>query len=186
MKRDYSVIGAAGEHLVLSRLLARGILATKAPDGTKAVDLLVHQVGPNGELAGALAIQVKTRTRGANKGWHMSQKHEAQKESWLYFAFVDFEPETPIVYIIPSAKVAKVVEASHLAWLKRPGKRGQAHNDNKLRWIMPDWGFPVPGANAGWLDLYREAWDTLGGAAQIASLATSPKKNGARKHSNAT
>lgn len=50
MARDHAVIGAVGEQLVLSRLLSRGILAAKVPDGTSVVDLVVHQTGLNGEL----------------------------------------------------------------------------------------------------------------------------------------
>ena len=162
MSRDYAVIGAAGEHLVLSRLLARGILAAKAPDGTSAVDIVVHQAAPDGALSIAVALQVKTRTRGGDGGWHMGQKHEDRIEPWLYYAFVDFEPESPVVYVMPSAKVAQVVRESHATWLAMPGKQGQAHNDSKMRRIRPNWPFDVSSAPAGWMDQYREQWELLG------------------------
>ena len=35
MATDKTLIGAAGEHLVLSRLLERGIRASQAPRGTR-------------------------------------------------------------------------------------------------------------------------------------------------------
>ena len=35
MKKDKQLVGAAGEHLVLSRLLSRGLLASPAPRGTR-------------------------------------------------------------------------------------------------------------------------------------------------------
>jgi len=162
MGRDTAVIGAAGEHLVLSRLLSRGILAAKAPDGTSTVDLVVHQAGHDGALSIAVALQIKTRTRGGDGGWHMGQKHEDRAEPWLYYCFVDFEPESPVVYVIPSAKVAEVVRDSHAAWLAIPGKHGQAHNDSKMRRIMPKWSFRVPSAPEGWMERYREAWQLLG------------------------
>ena len=41
MTSDKSLVGAAGEHLVLSRLLARGLLASQAPRGTRKADILV-------------------------------------------------------------------------------------------------------------------------------------------------
>jgi len=43
-KQDKSLIGAAGEHLVLSRLLANGFLAAQAPRGTREVDILVNGI----------------------------------------------------------------------------------------------------------------------------------------------
>jgi hypothetical protein len=160
--RDTAVIGAAGEHLVLSRLLSQGILAAKAPDGTSTVDLVVHQAGNDGSLSIAVALQVKTRTRGGDGGWHMGQKHEDRVEPWLYYCFVDFEPEFPIVFVIPSAKVAEVVRDSHATWLAIPGKQGQPHQDSKMRRIMPKWSFGVASAPDGWMDEYREAWSLLG------------------------
>lgn len=42
MPRDYAVIGAGGEHLVLSRLLSRGIIAAKVPERTAKVDIAIH------------------------------------------------------------------------------------------------------------------------------------------------
>ena len=40
--RDKSLVGAAGEHLVLSRLLSRELLASQAPRGTRKADVLVN------------------------------------------------------------------------------------------------------------------------------------------------
>ena len=42
MNRDKQLVGAAGEHLVLSRLLAKGILASQAPRGARKADILVN------------------------------------------------------------------------------------------------------------------------------------------------
>jgi hypothetical protein len=184
MARDYSVIGAAGEHLVLSRLLARGVLATKAPDGTKGVDLLVHRSRPTGALDVAAAIQVKTRTRGGDGGWHMKAHHESLSDSWLYYAFVDFQPEHPVVYLIPSRKVAAVITRAHALWLARPGKNGQAHNDSVFRRIRPNYTHPVLGAPDGWMEKYREAWDALGDAAGTEPFDSSQKVTTVRKRSN--
>jgi hypothetical protein len=41
MKSDKNLVGAAGEHLVLSRLLEQGILASQAPRGTRKADILL-------------------------------------------------------------------------------------------------------------------------------------------------
>ena len=159
--RDYAVIGAAGEHLVLSRLLSRGIIAAKVPERTAKVDIVIHRSRPSGELDVAAAIQVKTRTRGGDGGWHMKAQHETWASTWLYYAFVDFEPEHPVVFVIPSRKVAAVIKHSHALWLARPGKKGQAHNDSVMRRIRPKYTHPVPGAPGGWMEKYREAWGQL-------------------------
>ena len=161
MARDYAVIGAAGEHLVLSCLLSRGVIAAKVPERTAKVDIVIHRSRPSGELDVAAAIQVKTRTRGSDGGWHMKAHHETWASTWLYYAFVDFEPEHPVVYVIPSRKVAAIIKHSHALWLARPGKKGQAHNDSTMRRIRPNYTHPVPGAPDGWMEKYREAWNLL-------------------------
>ena len=58
MKRDKNLVGAAGEHLVLSRLLNLGYLAAQAPRGTRKADILVNYY----EDIPPCLIQVKTRT----------------------------------------------------------------------------------------------------------------------------
>ena len=71
------LVGAAGEHLVLSRLLSRGILAAQAPRGTRKADILVNHLDGKAPCL----IQVKTRSgKGADGGWHMKAKHEDIKD----------------------------------------------------------------------------------------------------------
>ena len=66
-KLDTTLTGAAGEHLVLSRLLQRSILAAQAPEGVRKVDILINFLD-GGEPS---LIQVKTRQYGSDGGWHM-------------------------------------------------------------------------------------------------------------------
>ena len=82
MKRDKQLVGAAGEHLVLSRLLNLGYLAAQAPPGAAKVDILVnHLDGKPPRL-----IQVKTITgKDINNGWHMSHKKLELKRLKLVF-----------------------------------------------------------------------------------------------------
>ena len=63
-----SVIGAAGEHLVLSHLLRLGYIAGKTPDFTKDYDLVVLNKDGNDSAP----IQVKTTTY---RTWIMQKKH---------------------------------------------------------------------------------------------------------------
>lgn len=158
LKRDKQLIGAAGEHLVLSRLLARGVLASQAPRGTRKADILVNPLdGGQPRL-----IQVKTRSGvGTRKRWAMNVKHEEISEPDLFYCFVDLGDEHPSVYVIPSKVVAKVVRESHATWLKTPGAKGQRHNDNDMRSISNSPRIPSKYAPEGWMDKYLEQWELL-------------------------
>ena len=152
-KTDTTLTGAAGEHLVLSRLLQRGIVAAQAPEGVRKVDILVNF------LDGGIPcfIQVKSRQFGTDGGWHMSEKHETIRDSNLFYCFVDFEPENPTVHVIPSAVVADVIKKDHEIWLATPGKNGQPHNDTTLRRVKP----VSAGIGERWMAPYLEAWELL-------------------------
>lgn len=71
--RQSSLTGAAGEHLVMSRLLSRGYIAALAPQGVPNFDIVVTST----EGTQLCAFQVKTSwDKGADRGWHMQEKHE--------------------------------------------------------------------------------------------------------------
>jgi len=157
-KIDSGLIGAAGEHLVLSRLLSRGILASMAPSGTRIADILVNPL----DGGKPVLIQVKTRSgKGAGKKWHMGEKHQEIKSNNLYYCFVDLEKEANNVYVIPSEKVASIVETSYRAWYEQPGAKGQQRNDTNLRWIMMEYPRDVKGASPGWMNEYLENWSVF-------------------------
>ena len=158
INKDKTLVGAAGEHLVLSRLLSRDLLASQAPRGTRKVDVLVNPLdGGKPRL-----IQVKTRSAVGNSlGWHMSLKHESISEKDLFYCFVNLELISPSVYVIPSRIVAKVVRDSHGEWLKTPGQKGQKHNDTEMRRIKNDYGPNFKSIKTGWMDKYLEAWELL-------------------------
>ena len=149
--------GAAGEAYVLYQIQHRGLLAAFSPPNAFAADILVFspamQVGS--------MVQVKTRTSGADGGWHMSEKHERLVHPRLFYAFVDLQPSVPTVHVIPSAIVAEVVTRSHRAWLGLPGVHGQVHRDTALRRVAPHFPHAVPGYPDGWLAAYLDRWDYL-------------------------
>jgi hypothetical protein len=152
-KNDTTLTGAAGEHLVLSRLLQRGIVAAQAPEGVRKVDILVNFL----DGGAPCFIQVKARQGGARVGWHMGVKHESITDPDLYYAFVDFQPEQPRVHVIPSAVVAKVIRDGHQNWLDTPGAKGQPHNPTDFRRFELD-AFGMPD---GWHEQYLENWQQL-------------------------
>ena len=150
--KDSALMGAAGEYLVLSRLLSQGQLAAQAPRGTRKVDILVNFLD-RGEPC---LIQVKASSKGRN-GWHMQQKHELVRDADLYYCFVDFEFDHPSVHVIPARVVAETLERDHQIWLATPGKMGQPHNDTKMRRLRHN----CFGAEEGWMDQYLEAWHLI-------------------------
>lgn len=156
------LVGPAGEHYVLFRLYRLGLMAALAPPGAPDVDVLV--LTPDQEVAAQ--VQVKTRTYGTDKGWHMKPKHEQLIDDRLFYAFVDLEPESaPVTYVIPSVVVADVLASNHRAWLATPGAKGQVHNDSNMRRLMPVYKPGVPDYPPGWLDQYAERWENLRDAA---------------------
>lgn len=158
MTVEKNLIGAAGEHLVLSRLLSRGILASQSPFNAYKADILVN---PTTE-GRPLLFQVKSRSgKGKEKRWTMQAKHENMTESNLFYCFVDLSEVHPIIYVIPAKVVAKVIKTGHATWLKTPGKRGQKHNDSEMRVITNSPSIPNKYAPHGWMDEYLEKWELL-------------------------
>jgi hypothetical protein len=158
MTSDKNLVGAAGENLVLSRLLSRGILASQAPRGTRKADILVNPLdgGP------PLLIQVKsTLHTGKRAKWHMKEKHEDVNDKDMFYCFVELGEFDSKIFVIPAKKVAQVVKSSHRVWLKTPGKKGQAHNDNVMRWVTSKYPWKVPGIADNWMEEYLEKWELL-------------------------
>ena len=165
MASQSTLLGAAGEHYVMSELLRRGYIAALAPQGVPNADIVVTDL----EGARLCSIQVKARRDiGSDGGWHMNAKHEAARADRLFYCFVDFgksPSDHPIVHVLPSALVSEVLQRSHRKWLATPGKNGQAHKDGSMRRLMPDYprifgatDNPYP---KGWLDSYRDGWHLL-------------------------
>jgi hypothetical protein len=138
----------------------RGMLAALAPRNFPDADVIV--VRADGSLAAL--VQVKTRTRGRDGGWHMQEKHERRVLDRLFYCFVDLESPPPTTHIIPSAVVAGVIADAHRVWLAQPPKRGSTpHKDTPMRRILPDYGSAVPSAPRSWMAQWKDRWDLLGG-----------------------
>ena len=156
MSKDKALIGAAGEYLVLSRLLSREVLASLAPQGTRVADILVNPL----DKGVPLLVQVKTNVqKGSNPSWPMNIKHESATANNLFYCFVQMPPdENPLIYVIPAKKVVEVVKNSHSDWLSGEGKKGQARKDTDMRHIKNKYSHQVKGAPDGWMDKYLEDW----------------------------
>jgi hypothetical protein len=158
IKKDKQLVGAAGEHLVLSRLLARELLASQAPRGTRKADILVNP------LDGGRPVLFQVKSRSAKSGemsWIMSSKNELIKEPDLFYCLVNLDPIQPSVYVVPTKLVATVISKAHQEWLATPGKNGRKHVDSETRQLKNNYGPNFKSIKPGWLDQYLEAWDLL-------------------------
>ncbi|WP_111431178.1 hypothetical protein [Rhodobacteraceae bacterium DSL-40] len=160
-----ALIGAAGEHYVMSQLLRQGFVAALAPQGAPGVDILVTDAA-----AGVMrAIQVKTRQGAAAiPGWRMAARHETAAAPGLLYCLVDFGVglAAPVdVFVLPAAVVAEVLATSHRAWLAAPGRGGRRRQDSEVRRLLADHSGDFGADSAygpGWLEPYRNAWDRIG------------------------
>jgi hypothetical protein len=142
--RESALIGAAGEHYVLYRLLRNGVLAAPAPTGAAIADLIVFD--PATMNAGAM-IQVKARMGGGKiRSWRMRDKNQHFAHPRLFYALVDLAVEPPAVFVVPSASVKEALTVDHEAFLARGGR------DSTVRRFAP---------RSAWLELHRDAWAML-------------------------
>jgi hypothetical protein len=168
MSSNSTILGAAGEHYVMYRLLRQGMIAALAPAGVPDADIVVTD-----RLGSRLcAIQVKVRRAiGRDGGWHMKKKHEDIRQDMLYYCFVDLgaeEIDRPKCWVVPSAIVATALQRGHANWLAMPGM-DRPHKDSTFRRFLPDntrLGLREE-YGPGWLDKYLEAWRQIGSASKI-------------------
>ena len=149
MKIQTQLVGAAGEHLVLSRLLSRGILAAQAPQGTRKADIIVHPL----DGGTPWLIQVKTRLTGpAGSGWKLDDAHMEEKSANLMYCFVDLQTVPERVYVVPSKKVSQVLIEADKEWMRKPMRDGSKRTKNMWRKIKPNFILKLKSAPDGWMD----------------------------------
>ena len=156
-------VRSIGEHYVVARLTALGLIVGLAPENTRAVDIIAMSEDGRRNLQ----IQVKTRTEGrsSDKGWMMSEKHESIVNDNLFYIFVTLpecwnDRDQPITFIIPSKKVSAIVRQSHKDWGSTPGRRGQKRGITKMRRIKPVYP-DSPTISQDWMEEYRDKWEVL-------------------------
>jgi hypothetical protein len=158
MRIQTQLVGAAGEHLVLSRLLRLGILAAQAPQGTRKADIIVHPL----DGGTPWLIQVKTRLKGSEGGgWKLDDKHMSEVSPNLIYCFVDLQSSPEKVYVVPSKKVSQILIEADREWMKKPMRDGSKRTKNMWRMIKPKFILNLKSAPPGWMDKYLEAWELL-------------------------
>jgi len=157
------LLGAAGEHAVMSRLLLMGVTACLAPDGAKGVDIvLTNAVGES-----FAAIQVKAKVDSFLKPWRLSPAAELLISPRLFYVFVGFKDCNGLIdelLVVPSKVVADFVKLGHRNWLQTPGRNGHVRNDSTVRVFAPN---PRPitldgvAYAFGWTKVYENNWDLI-------------------------
>ena len=135
--------------LVAQELSRRGYTASISE--ARGVDFLVSSNASDGGQSKPIRLIVTT-TKGVSKRWLLHQKAEGLYADDLFYVFVAMNGgvAAPSFHIVPSGVVADSVQKGHAAWLKTPGKNGQAHNDNPMREFTDDG------------DRYLDSWELLG------------------------
>ncbi|HLC46482.1 MAG TPA: hypothetical protein VJI75_01950 [Candidatus Nanoarchaeia archaeon] len=120
----------AGEYFIASVLSANGFVTTVTLGRAEMYDLIA--ISYEGKT---VLIQVKTAWYKNNTHWRLQEKSAHICHEKFFYAFVRLNEmkETPEYWIIPSRIVAEQAIGTHKLWLKTPGKKGQAHNDNPGR-----------------------------------------------------
>jgi len=160
-----TIIGNAGEYLVVGELLKRGVVAAPAPRNTPGFDVLVT----NGIKS--LNIRVKTKTEAADS-WVWVCKKDGNIFSNLYneadfTVLVDLgdQQTPPKYYIVPTKELDRRLKEIHEWWLKQTPKRGKSHDPNsRMRRI----GLTFP-HHRDWLSNAMGAWHLI-----LSALETPP------------
>ena len=130
-----TLIGNAGEYLVVGELLKRRLVAAPAPRNNLDFDVLVT----NGIKS--LNIRVKTKSKAASWVWNCKKDgaifHKLSEKS-DFSVLVDLkDPQTsPEYYIVPTIELDRRFRDIHEYWLKLPSKQGKPHDkNNRMRRI---------------------------------------------------
>ena len=132
-----TIIGNAGEYLVVGELLRRGVIAAPAPRNNPGFDVLAT----NGIKS--LNIRVKTKTEASDSWVWMCKKdgtifkNLSDKSDFTVLVDLKDTQTSPEYYIIPTVELDKELRAIFERWLESPPKRGsKPHNpSNKMRRI---------------------------------------------------
>ena len=157
MKKQQNLIGAAGEHLVLSRLLQREIPSALSPFNTYKADIFVNSL----DGKDAAYIQVKTTT-SKKQAWKVSEKDMKHQDMNMFYCFVELNSSPQKVYVIPARKVSEVLTESHRVYMRTPKRDGSKRTSHKFRLLKNNFLIDVKSAPDNWMDEYLEKWELLG------------------------
>jgi hypothetical protein len=155
--RDKSSRGNASQFFIAGELCRRGYFAVVTLGNTPNVDILCS----NQQGTRFAHIQVKTFVPGRRtcSVGMKAMKNVGPTFFWVLGGIPLAESDRPFeYYIIPSEVMAKNVVEEHALWLSTPGKKGQAHKDNRMRIVH----LPPFKSLTGWdISPFRDRWDLI-------------------------
>jgi len=174
MAEDKSHRGASSQFFVAGELCRRGLVAVLTLGNCPNTDVLVS----NKAGTRFAHVQVKTYRPGRDKTVSVGTKAERDYGSaffWVLAGIPEIESSAGWeYYVVPSIEFSKIVLANHQFWMETPGKKGQAHNESKVRAVA------VPPAKTPYtlhsIDDYLERWDLIIAACTDASLCSEKQK----------
>lgn len=155
--RDKSFRGNASQFFIAGELCRRGYSAVVTLGNTPNVDILCS----NQQGTRFAHIQVKTFVPGKRtcSVGMKAMKNVGPTFFWILGGIPLPGSDRPFeYYVIPSEDMAKNVSEAHELWLSTPGKKGEAHKDNKVRTVH----LPPYKSFSGWdISSYRDRWDLI-------------------------
>ncbi len=131
-----SIVGSAGEYLVMGELLRRGVLAALVPKNAPGFDILAT------DRRRTVHIRVKTKLGGTDWQWNAASgdwrapvfKRKAVND---YCVLVDLARKDAANFlVVKTGTLERWLMAGHKEWLEEPGVRGQGHSSENTRRIL--------------------------------------------------
>lgn len=134
MEKEKSTRGNASQFFVAGELCRRGYSAVVTLGSTPNTDILCSN------LAGTkfVHIQVKTFVPGGRtcSVGLKAEKYFGENFFWVLGGIPLTRSKASFeYYIIPASVMASKILEGHGLWLNMPGKKGQAHNESKIRTV---------------------------------------------------
>jgi hypothetical protein len=146
--------GESGEHLVVSRFYAHGLIAGQLPRGTKADDLYV-------ELEDR-AIRIQVKTSVGSLRWLTGTVVASEDR---YFALVRYGSLKSAdliagqVYLVPSPVVERALKLHGEVYDEaHPNQLGKGVPSIQGSWLMRE-AMAENGFGSGWLEKFLEPWE---------------------------
>ena len=157
MAKEKSTRGNASQFFVAGELCRRGYSAVVTMGNTPNTDILCSNI----EGTRFVHIQVKTFVPGARtcSVGLKAEKNFGENFFWVLGGIPEPDSNSNFVYyVIPSSVTAREVSKAHRLWRESPGKKGQEHNESKIRIVnlLPSKSI------AGWdVSEYENRWDLI-------------------------
>jgi hypothetical protein len=149
-----SVVGNAGEYLVMGELLRRGVIAGLTPRNSPGFDIIAT------DFKSTVNIRVKTKMKAKGWRWNASSGDWGaevfrNKTDHDYCVLVNLTGNGPARFrIVPTGALEKKLKKNHQNWVGNPGRDGKKRStENRLRILDEGSGFLESYALNNWHEL---------------------------------